>query len=130
MSESEEENQGLQNKAGKRQEVDQKVQQYQVLQQQIEALQERKTEIMEEAQSLEESISSLKELQDSEEGKEIMFSLGERSFAEGKLVDNSKAIVEVGAGVFSKKDIDEAVEFIEEKKEEKKEQEKHKDKMN
>ena len=101
-----------------------KYMQFQMLENHLKALEKERVILIGKIEELYATIKTLEEVKNLKNGDELMISLGSGSFIPGKLGDNSKILLSLGAGIVIKKAIPDAVEILNERIEEMKKSEK------
>ncbi|MFB6292207.1 MAG: prefoldin subunit alpha [Candidatus Nanohaloarchaea archaeon] len=98
------------------QEQQELVRRYQEIQQQVQQLQQYIETVEENISELDTTIRAVGDLEDVEEGTEILAPLGSGVMAVAELKENDRVITELGGNTREKKDTEDAVEVLETKK--------------
>jgi len=80
---------------------------------QLSEIEKRLVELSMKCEELKKIRESLEELRSGKE-KEFLFSFAPGVFVKGKLVENERVLVEIGANIVMQKELDDAQQFIEE----------------
>ena len=102
----------------KEQEMQEKLILYQLLQKHLEELSNQATLLEGKMLEIETTSSTLSDLRGMKEKGELVFPLGSGCYGYGRLDDNGKIMVDIGAGNLINKTPSQAAAFLEEKKEE------------
>jgi prefoldin alpha subunit len=94
------------NRQNKQQELQEKVLAYRLLESRIDSLAKQREFLAGRLVELQTTVESIDEIEKS--GEETLFPLGSEAYAFGKVIDKTKMVVEVGAGVALEKNIQEA----------------------
>lgn len=101
-------------------ELQKKIEEYQNLQDQLQGLSQVISETKTTIEEMNETIESIKELKSSETGDSVLFPIGSGVYVSGSIEKDSEVSVSIGADVLSQKRLDDAVDFIKERKQDKK----------
>ena len=99
----------------RKQELQQKLIIYQLLQKRLEELQQQALMLERRFIELETTKHALSDLEKMKNGGELFFPLGSGVYAKGKVLDNKNLMIELGAGVVTMKNPKSAKSFLEEK---------------
>lgn len=102
----------------KQKQVQEKVLVYQILQNQLEEFNKQATVLETRMDELEVTKIALQETKGVRADSETLFHLGSGCYGHGRLSDNNKFLVEIGAGIMANKSLPEAVAVIESRKRE------------
>jgi len=98
--------------ANKQQELQEKVLAYRLLESRIDGLAKQREFLAGRLVELQTTLESVEEIEKGGEEMQTLFPLGGEAYAFGKVVDKTKMIVEVGAGVAMEKTVGEAKEVL------------------
>lgn len=101
--------------------MQQQVQKYQQIQQQIEQVQEFIQQVERNIDQMEETVEAVNDMENQEEGSEILAPIGSGVFAVAELKENSKVVTNIGGEAYQKKDLDTAENVLQKRLEEMKE---------
>ena len=102
----------------KQKEIQEKVLVYQILQNQLEEFTKQATALEARLGELEVTTSALNEMKEVKPDSETLFHIGGGCYGHGKLMDNNKYLVEVGAGIMANKTLPDAIAIIDARKKE------------
>ncbi len=102
----------------KQKEIQEKVLIYQILQNQLEEFTRQATALETRLGELEVTTNALKEMKGIKQDSDTLFHIGGGCYGHGKLMDNNKYLVEVGAGIMANKTLPETIAIIDERKKE------------
>jgi len=91
---------------------------YQLLNQRLEEIKQHATIIQQKMVEFETTRMAVEEFKNVNENKDLLIPLGSGFFASGKSVSDKKILVELGAGIYAKKSLEDASEFIGRKRKE------------
>ena len=99
-------------------EMQQQMQKYQQIQQQLEQVQDFIDQVDENISEMEETIEAVNDLEDQEEGSDILVPIGSGAFIKGQLKDNETIVTNIGGEAFEEKDLDSAESLLEDRRKE------------
>ena len=102
----------------KKQELQQKLIVYQILQRHIEELQQQAMLLERRFAELESALRTISDVEKVKKGGEVLFPLGGGIYSKGSSVDSRSFMVDLGSGFVAKKSAADAKAFLEKKKEE------------
>ena len=102
----------------KQKEIQEKVLVYQILQNQLEEFTKQATALETRLGELDVTTNALNEMKEVKPDSETLFHIGGGCYGHGKLSDNNKYLIEVGAGIMANKTLPDAVAIIDERKQE------------
>jgi len=98
----------------KKEEIQQKVLEFQILESSLRILEQREALIIEKLEELKRTKAALEELKNVKL-RDAMIPLGSSNFISGKITDTENVVIGVGAGVAIKKKREDALKFVEDK---------------
>ena len=106
------------NAGNKQEELQHKFILYQLLQQRVEELKQQVEMLQQKNMEMETTKFALSEINSMKEGNEVLVPLGSGCYVYGKSTNSKKILVDLGAGVMTNKNAQEAQNLVEEKREE------------
>ncbi len=102
----------------KQKEIQEKVLVYQILQNQLEQFTKQATIIETSLSELEMTKGTLSEMKSVKQESDTLFHIGSGCYGHGKLLDQSKFLIEIGAGIMANKTLPEALSIMDARKKE------------
>ncbi|MFH1631310.1 MAG: prefoldin subunit alpha [Candidatus Aenigmatarchaeota archaeon] len=94
------------------QNLQKKYMQFQMLKQQITALMEEKTKMDNAVTEMSMTIDAISKIKNIKEGEEMWSTLGSGAFVRSNILNKEKVLIDIGMGMYAKKDLDNAIEVL------------------
>jgi len=99
-------------------ELQKKYMQFQILRQQLGAMIQEKANMENKISELNMTIVAVKKLDEIKEGEEMWSTLGSGAFVRSNILDKNKTIVDIGLGIFAKKNLEDTKNILHDRLEE------------